>query len=31
LRTTAVQAALWVCDDDGEWTERATFPFGPPE
>lgn len=31
LRTTAVQAALWVCDDDGDWTELATFPFGPPE
>jgi 2'-5' RNA ligase len=24
-------AALWQRGDDGEWSERATFPFGPPE
>jgi hypothetical protein len=24
-------AALWTEDDDGAWSERATFPFGPAE
>jgi len=27
----ASHAALWVCDDAGRWSERATFPFGQPE
>jgi 2'-5' RNA ligase len=27
----ASSAALWTEDDDGAWSERATFPFGPPE
>jgi 2'-5' RNA ligase len=27
----ASSAALWVQDGDGEWAERTTFPFGPPE
>jgi 2'-5' RNA ligase superfamily len=27
----ASSAALWVQDDDGAWTERTSFPFGPPE
>ncbi len=31
LLATAASAALWVKDGDGEWAERATFPFGPPE
>ena len=31
LRALLQQAALWVKDDDGEWTERAAFRFGPQE
>jgi hypothetical protein len=31
LEALVEQAALWVCDEDGAWSERATFPFGPPE
>jgi 2'-5' RNA ligase len=28
---TASAATLWVQADDGEWSERATFPLGPRE
>lgn len=28
---TARAATLWVQDGDGEWSEGATFPFGPAE
>ena len=31
LHAFAEQAALWVCDDDGRWSEQAVFPFGPRE
>lgn len=31
LVAQAEQAALWVCDDDGRWSEHTTFRFGPPE
>jgi hypothetical protein len=27
----ASSAALWVQDGDGAWTERTSFPLGPPE
>ncbi|MBK5306350.1 MAG: 2'-5' RNA ligase family protein [Frankiaceae bacterium] len=27
----AASASLWVQDEHGTWSERATFPFGPPE
>ena len=27
----AASTALWVQDGDGAWTERTSFPFGPPE
>lgn len=29
LDSWAESAALWVCDDAGSWSEKATFPFGP--
>lgn len=28
LTATAAQAALWVCDEDGRWTEAHVFEFG---
>lgn len=31
VRFLAERAALWSCDDAGEWSETATFRFGPPE
>jgi 2'-5' RNA ligase len=31
LVMTATIATLWGCDDHGEWSERASFPFGPAE
>ena len=31
FRMTATEAALWAQDDNGEWSEHTTFPFGPPE
>lgn len=31
VRFVAEHASLWSCDDTGEWSETATFPFGPPE
>lgn len=31
LAALARSAALWVQGDDGEWSERASFAFGPPE
>lgn len=31
LSAWAEHAALWVCDDDGRWSEHATFAFGPAE
>ena len=31
LRALLQQASLWVRDEQDEWTQRATFPFGPPE
>ena len=31
LRALVQEASLWVSDDAGEWTQRATFPLGPPE
>ncbi len=31
LAATASSAELWVCDDAGSWTSRATFAFGQPE
>jgi len=31
LTALARSAALWVKDDEGEWSERAAFTFGPPE
>ena len=31
VRFLAEHAALWTCDDAGDWSETATFPFGPRE
>ena len=31
LRALLKEASLWVSDEAGEWTQRATFPLGPPE
>ena len=31
LEVLVEHAALWVCDERGHWSERATFPFGEPE
>ena len=31
LSALASSAELWVCDDAGSWTRRASFPFGHPE
>lgn len=31
LHARAEQAALWLCDDGGRWSEHTTFRFGPPE
>jgi 2'-5' RNA ligase len=31
FRTVVSSAALWQKDADGEWSERASFPLGPPE
>lgn len=31
LTATVAQAALWVCDEHGRWSEARTFPFGAPE
>ena len=28
LEATAAQAALWTCDEDGQWTETHVFEFG---
>ena len=28
LVARAARASLWVCDDEGEWSEQASFPFG---
>jgi hypothetical protein len=31
LDVVVAQAALWVCDDGGRWSERAVFPLAPGE
>ena len=31
FQVVADSAALWVKAEDGEWSERASFAFGPPE
>jgi hypothetical protein len=31
FRAVAAAAALWICDETEEWSEHATFPFGPRE
>jgi 2'-5' RNA ligase len=31
LGATAAQAALWICDEHGRWSEAHTFDFGAPE
>jgi hypothetical protein len=31
LEVVAAQAALWVCDDGGRWSEHSAFAFGPGE